>query len=325
MFFHLLYIHLFRPFLRYTKATSPLPAHVSPRRLCTQAATQISKLLRLYKKSYGMRQICNIAVYMAHIACTIHILNLPDKTAQRDIIHGLKHLEEIAEAWLGARRTLHILAVLVKRWTIELPAEAEAVFRRTEYKFKQLHSSAAESPHRHPRVIPAHRTTSDSATETFTRHVHPNQQLNHNNHNAYSSIPQLHHSQTNPLYMSQSTDDILDSHPRVQSYQHDAYGPMTGTNYTDHSLASLTPSSNSHLSSPTHPADHALHYDDTHRWYLRDQAEFATDFSNWNHSDGELYEQEPVLTGYLPPTNGRIGHSQTSPQGGGFSTFSDWA
>jgi hypothetical protein len=43
MFFQLLYIHLFRPFLKYNQATSPLPAHVSPRKLCTQAAAMISK------------------------------------------------------------------------------------------------------------------------------------------------------------------------------------------------------------------------------------------------------------------------------------------
>jgi hypothetical protein len=95
----------------------------------------ISKLLRLYKRSHGLRQICNIAVYIAHSACTIHLLNLPDKNARRDIIHGVKHLEEIAEGWLGARRTLSILAVLARKWNIELPEEADAVLTRTEAKY----------------------------------------------------------------------------------------------------------------------------------------------------------------------------------------------
>ena len=97
MFFQLLFIHLFRPFLKYTQSTSPLPQSVSPRKLCTQAAAMISKLMRLYKRSHGLRQICNIAVYIVHSACTIHLLNLPDKNARRDIVHGVKHLEEIAE------------------------------------------------------------------------------------------------------------------------------------------------------------------------------------------------------------------------------------
>lgn len=55
MFFQLLFIHLFRPFLKYTAATSPLPRTVSPRKLCTAAAATISKLMRLYKRSYGLR------------------------------------------------------------------------------------------------------------------------------------------------------------------------------------------------------------------------------------------------------------------------------
>ena len=135
MFFQLLFIHLFRPFLRYSQTTSPLPAHVSPRNLCTHAAAMISKLLRLYKRTYGLRQICNIAVYIAHSACTIHLLNLPDKNARRDIIHGLKQLEEIAEGWLCARRTLCILSILARRWKIDLPEEAAAVMARTDAKF----------------------------------------------------------------------------------------------------------------------------------------------------------------------------------------------
>jgi hypothetical protein len=135
MFFQLLFIHLFRPFLKYTSSTSPLPSHVSPRKLCTQAACVISKLLRLYKRTHGLRQICNVAVYITHSACTIHLLNLPDKTAKRDIVHGVKHLEEISEGWLCARRTLGILNILVRRWKIDLPEQAEAVLTRAESKY----------------------------------------------------------------------------------------------------------------------------------------------------------------------------------------------
>ncbi|KAI1945139.1 hypothetical protein LOZ39_004806 [Ophidiomyces ophidiicola] len=135
MFFQLLYIHLYRPFLKYTKATSPLPQHVSPRKLCTQSAITISRLLRIYKRTYGLRQICNVAVYIVHSACTIHLLNLPDKTAKRDIIYGLKNLEEIADSWPCARRTLRILDLSAQKWNVALPAEAAAVLERSHAKF----------------------------------------------------------------------------------------------------------------------------------------------------------------------------------------------
>ena len=176
MFNHLLYIHLFRPFLKYTPATSPLPTHVSPRKLCTAAAAQISKLMRLYKRTYGLRQICNIAVYIVHSACTIHLLNLPladaasecaldkegngedgkgkvtpgseqvGKAARRDIVHGVKHLEEIAEDWLCARRTLSILSVLSRKWKIKLPEEAELVLERTDRRYGPFSTGSFQSP-----------------------------------------------------------------------------------------------------------------------------------------------------------------------------------
>jgi hypothetical protein len=102
--------------------------------------------MRLYKRTYGLRQICNIAVYIVHSTCTIHLLNLPEKTAKRDIVHGLKHLEEIADDWLCARRTLSILSVLARKWKIELPEEASAVFARTDIKFGHFSTSDVPSP-----------------------------------------------------------------------------------------------------------------------------------------------------------------------------------
>lgn len=135
MFYQLLFIHLYRPFLKYTKSNSPLPQHVSPRKLCTQAASAISKLLRIYKRNYGFKQICNVAVYMAHTACTIHLLNLPEKNAQRDVVHCLRHLEEMGESWLCARRTLRILDISASKWQVELPPEAVMVLEQTHLKW----------------------------------------------------------------------------------------------------------------------------------------------------------------------------------------------
>jgi len=146
MFFHLQYIHLFRPFLRYAPKASPLPPHVSPRRICTANAGAISKLMRLYKKTYNLRQICNIAVYMLHSACTIHLLNLPEKTARRDIIHGVKHLEEIAEDWVCGRRTLSIISVLSRKWKVDLPDEAAQVLQRTDDRWGTFNTSDVPSP-----------------------------------------------------------------------------------------------------------------------------------------------------------------------------------
>ncbi|KAI8155696.1 Nitrogen assimilation transcription factor nit-4 [Colletotrichum sp. SAR 10_70] len=173
MFFHLQYIHLFRPFLKYTPAASPLPSHVSPRRICTANAGAMSKLMRLYKKSWNLRQICNIAVYMIHSACTIHLLNLPEKTAKRDIIHGVKHLEEIAEDWPCARRTLSIISVLARKWNVELPEEASAVLQRTDEKYGHYSTSDVPTPRSNNTSSPSQHSVAHIPTTTETDSFSP--------------------------------------------------------------------------------------------------------------------------------------------------------
>ncbi|KAL8993198.1 MAG: hypothetical protein Q9169_006529 [Polycauliona sp. 2 TL-2023] len=165
MFYQLLFIHLFRPFLKYRPSTSPLPSHVSPRKFCTHSATTISKLLRLYKRTYGLRQIVNLAVYIAHTACTIHLLNLPDKNAVRDIIHGLKHLEEIADGWLCARKTLRIISIVASKWKIDLPEEAMKLLERTDSKY------AAFSPTEHMSPIQVPLSTDDVSRAPLNQSV----------------------------------------------------------------------------------------------------------------------------------------------------------
>lgn len=168
-FFHLQYIHLFRPFLKYSPSASPLPSHISPRRICTANAGAISKLMRLYKKSWNLRQICNIAVYMIHSACTIHLLNLPEKTAKRDLTHCLRHLEEIAEDWLCARRTLSIISVLARKWKCELPEDADMILKRTDERFEYYSTSDVPSPGS-SNMAPISPVTSEEGSAQAPRH-----------------------------------------------------------------------------------------------------------------------------------------------------------
>lgn len=105
----------------------------------------ISKLLRMYKKTHGLKQVCNIVVYIAHSACTIHLLNLPDKNSVRDIIHGVRQLEEIGESWPCARKTLAILSMAARRWKTGLPVEVANVFLQNDSKFS-LYRHDQDSP-----------------------------------------------------------------------------------------------------------------------------------------------------------------------------------
>ncbi|TVY46191.1 Nitrogen assimilation transcription factor [Lachnellula occidentalis] len=306
MFFHLLYIHLFRPFLKYNPSNSPLPSHVSPRKLCTQAAASVSKLMRLYKRTYGLRQICNIAVYIMHSACTIHLLSLPDKTAKRDIIHGAKHLEEIAEDWLCARRTLSILSVLARKWKIDLPAEAAQVFTRADAKFGFFSTADVPSPKQELVV------TTPPPTLTTPLHIPhlqsikpPKPARSHSQlqQSLYSyppdsqSFPPLNGTRkpasnlqnsmdppatyreaifNNEGSMSMTTDSIIPSLPYTRNAP---YNTNTQSTSTPTSRSILSP--NSRPLSPNTMFGGVDALVDSGDWWLRDQASLAVGFDNW--------------------------------------------
>jgi len=320
MFSHLLYIHLFRPFLKYNPSTSPLPSHVSPRKLCTQAAGSISKLMRLYKRTYGLRQICNIAVYMVHSACTIHLLNLPEKTAKRDIIHGVKHLEEIAEDWLCARRTLSILSVLARKWKIDLPDEAATVLTRTDSKFGFFSTADVPSP-KHELVVatpPSNHTSPPRAMHSMPQQqnqARPHTQLQQSLYsylpdgrsNGATSLPiPTPNNQTN---MSQSRDSFatgigsmnMPNEPIVptvpyprHNYSNSASSmtrsAMTPGNDLPRSNSGVTSEASGSLTRQVSPTMfggvEALV--ESQDWWLRDQASLAIGFDNWMSAGSDL-------------------------------------
>ncbi|KAJ4397932.1 Nitrogen assimilation transcription factor nit-4 [Didymella pomorum] len=338
MFFQLLYIHLFRPFLKYNPDNSPLPPNVSPRKQCTQAAAMISKLLRLYKRSHGLRQICNICVYIAHSACTIHLLNLPEKNAKRDIIHGIKHLEEIAEGWLCARRTLGILSVLAKRWKVDLPEEASAVLSRTDEKFGPWNEISTPKA---TRAEPAMIQDATSPTQKFSPSLQPTYSMN------MPDIATPHFPTTRPT----TTANAFVSHPQPSA----SYAP--NQNHFTRDPSSIPPVDLTYTRLQRHPSDPLNHttpngaptpatpastqarqsldgmssagaspsqlfggVDQLIRegqdWIFRDQTQLASGFDNWSHAD--LGDVANWFAGSGPvgsaPTGGPGGPAQaTSP------------
>ncbi|KAF2121510.1 pathway-specific nitrogen regulator [Lophiotrema nucula] len=297
MFFQLLYIHLFRPFLKYNQATSPLPAHVSPRKLCTQAAAMISKLLRLYKRSHGLRQICNVAVYIAHTACTIHLLNLPEKTARRDIIHGVKHLEEIAEGWLCARRTLRILSVLAKKWKVEMPEEAATVLARTDQKFGAYSdantSKAAIQPPQTPDQTQRQEMTMSPAMQSYSMNIEGTGTTFFDQHgnpvpsssaSLASSDTLRHLSEPRSLPPNDSSSFAM---PRAQ--RHPSENVQTPSSVSGPNRGSIDSNANTTGNSPSQlfGGVEAL-IREGQDWWLRDQSQLAMGFDNWNFAAEDI-------------------------------------
>lgn len=304
MFFQLLYIHLFRPFLKYNQATSPLPAHVSPRKLCTQAAAMISKLLRLYKRSHGLRQICNVVVYIAHSACTIHLLNLPGKDARRDIIHGVKHLEEIAEGWLCARRTLGLLTVLAKKWSVDLPEEAAAVLARTDAKFGPYNEvSTPKATHRKPPIAVLEHTTATTTTTTTTTMTSPllpaysmpalPNTTDFFQTSSFATAPSLTsaalcRSSENRCMPPSTAADL--NYPRAQRHASGAtQAPTSPASSTTQRQSVNSSSATSAHDSPSQlfgGVDALIR--EGQDWWLRDQSQLALGFDNWNITEADV-------------------------------------
>ncbi|QDS73152.1 hypothetical protein FKW77_001957 [Venturia effusa] len=297
MFFQLLYIHLFRPFLKYNQQNSPLPPNVSPRRLCTQAAAMISKLMRLYKRSHGLRQICNIAVYILHTACTIHLLNLPDKNAKRDITHGTKHLEEMAEGWLCARRTLAILSVLSRKWKVDLPNDAAEVLSRTDAKYGAWGVDGSRTPSQTAESMSPQQSPAPPSLQPSVQLYNPMTQ------SSSGSVVPPRRSSNQPLPPQNATEFA-----QANSMSYLPETPQSTTTGPPVSRGSIDGSSNVSSAGGSPSAlfggvDQLLR--DQNDWWLRDQSQLAIGFEHWPMAEGE----------WLHPASSPIAPSHSVPNG----------
>ena len=269
--------------------------------------------MRLYRRTYGLRQIVNIANYIVHSACTIHLLNLPEKTAKRDIVHGVKHLEEIAEDWLCARRTLSILSLLARKWKVTLPEEAATVFARTDHKYGSISTASSPksdivvatpphltSPPQVPRAIQNNfnsllsRTDLSNSIYGYTPDMQP--PLLKNGTNSASTQAQTSMNSFTPIQSSKQPKagesmNVNNESVLSMSYPRQPYGiapsrPLaaTGTDLrrSDSSgISEATSSVRTRQVSPTTlfgGVDTLLENQD---WWLKDQANLAVGFDNW--------------------------------------------
>lgn len=254
--------------------------------------------MRLYKRTYGLRQICNIAVYMVHSACTIHLLNLPEKTAKRDIAHGVKHLEEIAEDWLCARRTLSILSVLAKQWGIELPEDANAVLKRTDAKFGVFSTADVPSPKSDvtspmPMASPPRQLQRMDAATYYGMPGNSHISMPNSISNAIPSynITQLQgispvpSPRANGGALSLPPDEAMQmSTPYERRHYNMAPPPAAGQNSAISSGTSTSTTLTGKTSQSTMfgGVDALVENQD---WWLRDQVDFAADFGSWHGND----------------------------------------
>jgi hypothetical protein len=253
---------------------------------------------------------------MVHTACTIHLLNLPDKNARRDIIHGVKHLEEMGECWTAARRTLKVLRLCADRWNIEVPEEAGIVFTRIKNKWG-MDAVAAPSP-----VSPqslaniASQMTSRPLPDLMAQNVQWQQQGQRAQQQAILQPPSMPHVQSGlSAAMAPSPAETIDTR---RSSGNMSLPPQTAAELgrNVHKLRSSTyltkaqqDAWNAHqarmksaaASAVNNPSrSHSDHnaaklfggvdslMEETQEWFFRDQSQLAMGFGNWG-------EYEPAV------------------------------
>jgi hypothetical protein len=235
-------------------------------------------------------------VYIAHSACTIHLLNLSDKNARRDIIHGVKHLEEIAESWLCARRTLGILAVLAKKWSVDLPEEAAVVLARTNAKFGPYNeASTPKATHRRPPIAVPEQTTATTASPllpAYSMTALPNttdffQTSSFATASSLTSAAPCRSSENRCMPPSTAADL---AYPRAQRHASGAtQAPTSPAGSTTQQQSVNSSSATSAHDSPSQlfgGVDALIR--EGQDWWLRDQSQLALGFDNWNITEADV-------------------------------------
>ncbi|GFP53569.1 nitrogen assimilation transcription factor nit-4 [Trichoderma asperellum] len=242
------------------------------------------------------------------LACTIHLLNLPEKTAKRDLTHGLRHLEEIAEDWLCARRTLSILSVLARKWKCELPEDAEMILKRTDERFEYYSTSEVPSPGSSNVAPISSPSASEEGTAAAARLEYG--QVRHQNSEpmaqpALQTSIEERMSMDSPLAMTNGNplsgqqvmamdpaqidfQDILSSWPQQLNMPMNSQSP------------DLSSTSQSHLSSNmSHNPSQNLNID-SREWLLNDSARLHQSFGSWNIRPQQQQQQQQQPR--APPT-----------------------
>jgi hypothetical protein len=247
---------------------------------------------------------------MVHSACTIHLLNLPEKLAKRDIIHGVKHLEEIAEDWLCARRTLSILSVLARKWKIELPEEASAVLARTDTKYGTFSTADVPSPKADATGTPSSSTANSphllqvhSPQKTQSQYYAPQESkyisttasmgsasLLSTGLPTTTSIPPLAVSAISPI-PSPRTNGVMNLPPEIVIPRNTLYLPQQHYTTIDLGKGALSqPQSTSAMTSSARSPSMMFGGVDalveSQNWWLKDQASLAVGFDNWGSIEG---------------------------------------
>ncbi|RYP44215.1 hypothetical protein DL768_009307 [Monosporascus sp. mg162] len=229
------------------------------------------------------------------------------KTAKRDIIHGVKHLEEIAEDWLCGRRTLSILSVLARKWNVELPEEAFHILQRTDEKWGGFNPSDVPSPKSTFTTSPSPSAYGATSPMTKPEQYSPTgNQADPNSTTRMQGVPGASGStdmisslagtnfqpvvqgprraMNNPATMGNSTPLAMDGLNGPSWRQPTAIRPVPTYNQSYARMPNNSSMESSRASSRTSTTatSNSVYAMDGQEWYIKDSVNWQSSFDTWN-------------------------------------------
>jgi len=128
MHYHEVIILLHRPFIipLSVDSTSPLTPVASALEACTSSATEICRLLKIYRQQFGLRQIYVYSIHTLMTASLTHIYDVCRSTSpggnevQKLALTSIQILSELAETFNSSRRALEVATSLWRDWQHEM-------------------------------------------------------------------------------------------------------------------------------------------------------------------------------------------------------------
>jgi len=117
MFYYNCQINLFRPFIRLEMIDSDK----QPKQICINAANNISKLLRLCVKTYGLKRVGFLYTHCVMTATILHLYNVANTTreteeSEANLCEAIRALCEMKSSFPIVERYLRSIRSLTLDW-----------------------------------------------------------------------------------------------------------------------------------------------------------------------------------------------------------------
>jgi hypothetical protein len=119
MFYYNCNINLYRPFIKLSIGDSP--EQDQPREICTDAANNVSELLRIFVNTYGLRRVGFMYTHCVMSATIIHLLNVAHPCTQTALsetylCEAIRALYDMKTSFPVVERYLRLIRSLAIGW-----------------------------------------------------------------------------------------------------------------------------------------------------------------------------------------------------------------